>query len=137
MAGSGPASDAAPAAWDGTTPLPLTEGFSTPESVLHDEASDVYLVSNINGEPLGADDNGFISQVSPDGKVTNSKWIDGSKDTVKLDAPKGVRGRNSDNTMIKRVLGWAPSIRLEDGLERTYRWIHDQMTAPVATRRAG
>jgi len=44
-----------------------------------------------------------------------------------LDAPKGVRGRNSDNTMIKRLLGWEPSIRLEDGLERTYRWIHDQM----------
>lgn len=46
----------------------------------------------------------------------------------KLDAPKGVRGRNSDNTLIKERLGWAPSITLEDGLERTYRWIHDQMT---------
>jgi GDP-D-mannose 3', 5'-epimerase len=44
-----------------------------------------------------------------------------------LSAPKGVRGRNSDNTMIKRLLGWEPSIRLEDGLERTYRWIYDQM----------
>jgi GDP-D-mannose 3',5'-epimerase len=54
----------------------------------------------------------------------------------KLDAPKGVRGRNSDNTLIKQVLDWAPSIRLEDGLERTYRWIHDQMRAPVAVRRA-
>lgn len=107
MAGSGAASDAAPAAWDGTTPLPLTEGFSTPESVLHDEASDVYLVSNINGEPLGADDNGFISQVSPDGKVTNSKWIDGSKDTVKLDAPKGMAIQNgvlyvSDITVVRQ-----------------------------------
>src|SRR5215510_7767872 len=37
----------------------------------------------------------------------------------KLDAPKGVRGRNSDNTLIQRCLGWAPSIRLEDGLQRT------------------
>ncbi|SMF53414.1 Nucleoside-diphosphate-sugar epimerase [Tistlia consotensis] len=47
----------------------------------------------------------------------------------KLDAPKGVRGRNSDNTLIKEKLGWAPSIRLEDGMEKTYRWIHDQMAA--------
>src|SRR5690348_13367312 len=40
-----------------------------------------------------------------------------------LDAPKGVRGRNSDNTLIHRYLGWEPSIRLEDGIEKTYRWI--------------
>lgn len=47
----------------------------------------------------------------------------------KLDAPKGVRGRNSDNTMIKKLMGWEPSVLLEDGLEKTYRWIHDQMKA--------
>jgi nucleoside-diphosphate-sugar epimerase len=46
-----------------------------------------------------------------------------------LGAPKGVRGRNSDNAMISRMLGWEPSIRLEDGLERTYRWIYDQASA--------
>jgi GDP-D-mannose 3',5'-epimerase len=45
-----------------------------------------------------------------------------------LDAPKGVRGRNSDNTLIKARLDWAPSITLQAGLEETYRWIHDQMT---------
>jgi nucleoside-diphosphate-sugar epimerase len=45
----------------------------------------------------------------------------------KLDAPQGVRGRNSDNTLIQRELGWEPSTSLADGLERTYRWIHDQM----------
>ena len=44
-----------------------------------------------------------------------------------LDAPKGVRGRNSDNTLIKEHLGWAPTISLEDGLEKTYHWIYDQM----------
>jgi nucleoside-diphosphate-sugar epimerase len=43
-----------------------------------------------------------------------------------LSAPKGVNGRNSDNTMIRRELGWEPSIRLRDGMERTYRWIHDE-----------
>jgi GDP-D-mannose 3', 5'-epimerase len=41
-------------------------------------------------------------------------------------APKGVNGRNSDNTMIRAALGWEPSIRLRDGMERTYRWIHDE-----------
>ena len=45
----------------------------------------------------------------------------------KLDAPKGVNGRNSDNTLIKKYLGWEPSIRLKDGMERTYRWIYDQI----------
>ena len=49
-----------------------------------------------------------------------------------LAAPKGVRGRNSDNTLIKATLGWAPEITLEDGLERTYRWIYDQMRQSVA-----
>ena len=46
-----------------------------------------------------------------------------------LDAPKGVRGRNSDNTKIKQELGWAPSIRLRDGMAQTYAWIYDEMTA--------
>jgi nucleoside-diphosphate-sugar epimerase len=43
-------------------------------------------------------------------------------------APQGVRGRNSDNTLIKEKLGWAPSISLEDGLQNTYKWIFDQMS---------
>ena len=45
----------------------------------------------------------------------------------KLDAPKGVRGRSSDNTRVQQQLGWAPTITLRDGMERTYRWIYDQM----------
>jgi GDP-D-mannose 3', 5'-epimerase len=40
-----------------------------------------------------------------------------------LAAPKGVNGRNSDNTLIQKTLGWAPSIRLRDGMERTFNWI--------------
>ncbi len=47
----------------------------------------------------------------------------------KLDAPKGVNGRNSDNTLIQQHLGWEPSIRLRDGMERTYRWIYDEYMA--------
>jgi nucleoside-diphosphate-sugar epimerase len=48
------------------------------------------------------------------------------KHTHNLSAPKGVNGRNSDNTLIKKYLGWAPGIRLRDGMERTYRWIHEE-----------
>jgi len=44
-----------------------------------------------------------------------------------LKAPKGVNGRNSDNTLIKKQLGWAPGIRLRDGLEQTFRWIYDEI----------
>jgi nucleoside-diphosphate-sugar epimerase len=46
-----------------------------------------------------------------------------------LDAPKGVRGRNSDNTLIRAHLRWEPDTSLATGLERTYAWIHDQLTA--------
>jgi GDP-D-mannose 3',5'-epimerase len=46
-----------------------------------------------------------------------------------LDAPKGVRGRNSDNTLILERLGWEPNIPLSVGLEKTYAWIYDELTA--------
>ena len=49
------------------------------------------------------------------------------KRTYDRNAPKGVNGRNSDNSLIVDRLGWEPSIRLRDGLERTYRWIERQM----------
>jgi len=48
-----------------------------------------------------------------------------------LGAPKGVRGRCSENTLIRQRLSWEPSIRLRDGLEKTYGWIHDQLTSVV------
>jgi nucleoside-diphosphate-sugar epimerase len=44
----------------------------------------------------------------------------------KLDAPKGVNGRNSDNTLIQEYLGWEPNIALRTGMERTYAWIYEQ-----------
>src|SRR5439155_18539793 len=53
-----------------------------------------------------------------------------------LSAPKGVNGRNSDNTLIQKVFGWEPSTRLRDGLERTYRWIHDQIAPRSAKQPA-
>jgi nucleoside-diphosphate-sugar epimerase len=54
------------------------------------------------------------------------------KRNYKLDAPKGVNGRNSDNTKILEYLGWEPSIRLKDGMAKTYEWIESQMLAPIA-----
>lgn len=54
-----------------------------------------------------------------------------------LDAPKGVNGRNSDNTLINELLGWEPSIRLRDGMERTYAWIFDQFQARQSGRVSG
>ena len=44
-----------------------------------------------------------------------------------IDGPQGVRGRNSDNTRLREVLGWEPKVSLEDGLEPTYRWIEKQV----------
>jgi GDP-D-mannose 3', 5'-epimerase len=46
-----------------------------------------------------------------------------------LRAPKGVHGRNSDNTRIQKIMGWQPSISLREGLQKTYRWIYDKMLA--------
>ncbi len=54
----------------------------------------------------------------------------------KLDAPQGVRGRNSDNTKIRQVLGWAPSTPLQVGLEATYRWVYGQLAKGRGLRRA-
>jgi len=48
------------------------------------------------------------------------------KRNYKLDAPKGVNGRNSDNKLIQKLLGWEPNTALAAGLEKTYRWIYDQ-----------
>jgi GDP-D-mannose 3', 5'-epimerase len=53
------------------------------------------------------------------------------KRNYNLNAPKGVNGRNSDNTLIQKYLGWEPSTALREGLRKTYDWIHQQMEVPV------
>jgi GDP-D-mannose 3', 5'-epimerase len=50
----------------------------------------------------------------------------------RLDAPQGVRGRNSDNTLFRQTYGWEPSISLREGLEKTYAWISEQVAAELA-----
>ena len=88
--GSGSETGSAGSAAPPSDVVEVKDGLATPESVLYDADSDIYLVSNINGDALGADDNGYISKVGPDGKMIEAKWLDGAKPDVKLDAPKGM-----------------------------------------------
>jgi sugar lactone lactonase YvrE len=76
-----------------TAPQPVTinQGLQTPESVLWDPQQDVYFISNINGQPLAADNNGYISRVNPDTMQVEAKWVEGGvKPGVTLNAPKGM-----------------------------------------------
>jgi streptogramin lyase len=87
-----PAEHGAPPA---ATPVDIADvGFATPESVLPDSIANVYLVSNINGQPTEKDDNGFIARLAPTGAVETLKWIDGATDAVTLNAPKGMAIRH-------------------------------------------
>lgn len=84
-------------------------------------------------EPLNV---GSSELVTVNGLVDLVEEIAGVKleRRYKLDAPKGVNGRNSDNTRIREALGWEPSIPLRAGLERTYHWIREQMLARRGAR---
>jgi nucleoside-diphosphate-sugar epimerase len=79
-------------------------------------------------EPLNL---GSSELVTINGLVDLAEEIAGVKLRRKYDlgAPKGVNGRNSDNSRIQQHLGWEPDTRLRDGLEKTYAWIHDQYMA--------
>src|SRR5207253_7934041 len=87
---STPAPTPPPPPAPGATKVTVVEGFLTPESVLHDSVQDIYFVSNINGSPTAKDNNGFISRVKPDGAVENLKFIEGARNGVTLNAPKGL-----------------------------------------------
>ncbi len=73
-------------------------GFDGPENLVYDSAADVFLVSNMGGKPAERDDNGFISRVSPDGRVLSLKWIAGSVGGAVLDAP----GRDGGGELGRR-----------------------------------
>ena len=74
--------------------------------------------------------------------VTINKLVDIAEEIIgvklkrryNLSAPKGVNGRNSDNTLIKKLLGWEPSIRLRDGMEKAITWIEEQMVTGVTSK---
>ena len=72
--------------------------------------------------------NDLVSLVEKIGGITLKRTYD-------LDAPKGVAGRNSDNTFIQQVLGWEPSTPLEEGLRKTYVWIEQQYNDRKAGKR--
>jgi nucleoside-diphosphate-sugar epimerase len=84
------------------------------------------IAAGDNPEPvnLGSDElvsiNQLVDIVEKIAGVTLEREYD-------LSAPQGVRGRSSDNTEILRRYGWEPSTTLADGLERTYRWIYDEV----------
>lgn len=86
---------------------------------------------------LGSDELVSINQLA--GLIAQIAGMTDISIVHELSAPQGVRGRNSDNTLIQRELGWAPSISLQTGLEKTYRWISDhiQRTSSHGHRRAG
>src|SRR5262249_23859332 len=88
------------------------------QAIMHD-----HILEPIN---LGSDElvtiNGLVDIVED---IADVKL----KRKYNLSAPKGVNGRNSDNTRIKQLLSWAPSTTLRDGLEKTYAWIHDQIVS--------
>jgi len=65
-------------------------GFAGPDCAIWDPTGDVYLVSNVHGDPRRKDDNGFISRVRPDGSVESLRWIDGDAAGVTLHAPCGM-----------------------------------------------
>jgi GDP-D-mannose 3', 5'-epimerase len=83
------------------------------------------MYSNIE-EPINL---GSSEMVSINQLVDIVEGIAGYKLTRKYDlsAPKGVRGRNSENTLIRKYLGWEPSISLQEGMEKTYHWIKGEM----------
>jgi GDP-D-mannose 3', 5'-epimerase len=93
------------------------------EGTLRLTASDVRDPLNVGSDQL-VTINELVDIVERVAGVTLKREYD-------LDAPQGVRGRNSDNTLIAQRLGWAPSISLEDGLAATYAWVHDQVAASL------
>lgn len=72
------------------TKVAQIDSLQTPESVLWDAAQDVYFISNINGNASVKDNNGFISRVKPDSGVESLRFIEGGKNGVTLNAPKGL-----------------------------------------------
>jgi DNA-binding beta-propeller fold protein YncE len=65
-------------------------GFKAPASAVHDTKTDSYLLSNVNGSPFAADNDGFISKLNPDGRLIALQFIAGGQNQVVLNAPKGM-----------------------------------------------
>jgi GDP-D-mannose 3',5'-epimerase len=86
------------------------------------------VMNGSHGEPINV---GSAEMVTINQLVTIAEEIAGVKlaRRYNLSAPRGVRGRNSDNTQVKAVYGWEPTTPLRTGLEALYRWIYDQLAS--------
>jgi len=102
-----------------------TRSFMYVNDCLH--GLDLLMKSSVN-EPLNLGSNELVSINQLVGIVEDIAGIK-LKREYNLNAPKGVNGRNSDNTKIKEKLGWEPSITLRDGMEKTYKWILNEMSS--------
>jgi len=91
------------------------------------------LMESDHTEPLNLGQDRMISINGLVDMVASIAGIEVEKKHVP--GPEGVRGRNSDNTRLREVLGWEPEISLEDGLGRTYAWIEDQVRARLESER--
>lgn len=88
------------------------------------------LVQSDFSEPINI---GSEEMVSVNALIAMVMDIAGKRLSVRhVEGPLGVRGRNSDNTLIERQLGWRPTYRLRDGMERTYTWIESQVNRRAA-----
>ncbi len=85
----------------------------------------VRLMDSDYGQPLNLGQDRLISINQLVDMVADAAGI--AVERKHIDGPQGVRGRNSNNDRLREVLGWEPSISLEDGLGRTYEWIEEQV----------
>ena len=74
---------------------------------------------------IGSDEQVSINQMIE--KIEIISGINKLNKNYQLDKPKGVRGRSSNNDLIKKVLNWSYQMSLKDGLEKTYKWIESEM----------
>ncbi len=105
------------------------DGKQTRSFLYYEECIDGFrklMDSDLSGPyNIGSDEMVTINQLAE-----MAMDIAGKKITIKhIDGPLGVRGRNSDNNLIQKELGWAPSKPLRYGMERTYKWIEEQVRA--------
>ncbi len=88
----------------------------------------IYLIMNSNiREPINLGTSELVTINQLVSIIENIAGIS-LKRTYNINAPKGVRGRSSDNTLIKKYLNWEPEIPLKKGIEKTYKWIEKQIT---------
>jgi nucleoside-diphosphate-sugar epimerase len=107
-----------------------TRSFTFIDDCIH--GTNLLMKSDVE-EPLNLGSSELVSINQLVGFVEEIAGIEVRRN-YNLSAPKGVRGRNSDNAIIRERLGWEPRTPLKVGMEKTYRWIYDQLAKPVGER---